>query len=768
MSTTTITNIKYTVIVFIALIVLSVNAAAPVLDGFAIDWGRVGKTITIKGTNFGTATPTVWVDGVEGATIYLSDTMKCFTMYGSPTARQWTISVSNPAGEMSNSLVLFAAGVDPDLFYQINDVYYLVGDFEQVGRGLFEVSRYGGGNLYPVTYINSTHMKFFMNTDLVQSYFVLFYGSYTEGAYNAGGQYAPVILASSFTPTGLTINGFLYSAQTTIKTGNPAADCEITSQTYYILSCVPKPTSLLNPTIQFQVTQSSGKQTTMPFIFTSLNGFVNDANNKCILSVTNFNFVPNSPLIGGISDAPITPIYKSDSEVKFSYPADAKCGYAFILSGGNRLTNNLIVCPRPLFFSVDMPSDANGYVLTVNGVYLYPYMNDPNTLTQTLFFTYTYADGVTNVCPPNVVWQPSDSSYIFTCTISRPNSFIFYVNTTTGDSNRFQFGNTPIITNASPTDYLVPGVVTITGKFFYEYQLLVTIGATPCSQATAVSSTKITCMFPSNVTVFNFNNPLAVEVSSEGNVGSEAVFLYNRPNPVITGATSITYSILGNVTITGSFFYSTNPIYVSIGDKECVVKGVNVVGTEITCTFPSTASPNGFVSPLNVHVSIDNTYNATAAVFNYFRLNPIITSSTSTTYGTPGQVTITGNFFSSKGLVVSIDGTPCTSPTVIGVTQIVCTFSSNTVVSNFKTPLAITVKDSLYTVTNSVFYYVRPNPVVSGATPTKYLSAGQVTITGKYFISPDSLSVTIGASICSSPSIISQDTITCQYQSDVA
>ncbi|KAF2068216.1 hypothetical protein CYY_010459, partial [Polysphondylium violaceum] len=757
------------VIVFFAFIVLSVNAVAPVIDSLILSWGRVGKTISIIGSNFGTETPTVWVDGLPAATNHISDTVKSFTMYGSDTARQWTISVSNLVDEMSNSLVLFAGGTNPDQFYQINEKYFIVGDFGQIPlKDSLKVTR-NGNDFYGVTYINSTHMSFNLILDLAQSPFKLYYGSYLEGTYNTPGQYAPVIDSSAFTNQGLSIGGYVFNQQTVVKTGSTfTSTCKITTQTVINIYCVPEARSLLNPVNQFQVTLFTGKQTTIPVTFTHLQSFLNDINNICILKLAGFQNNLGLPTqIDGLGTvSAISASLVSISEIKFTYPLDAKCGYAFVFAGTTRLTNNMLLCPRSVISTVDAPRADNGYVLTVNGYFMNPYLFDPTSTlqVQALTFSYVYADGITHFCPvTQVVWQPSNSSYTLTCTIGTPKAFKFYINSTVAESNFFLVGKDPIVISATPTDYLVPGVVTIIGDLFTS-QPKVKIGNVECIPATLVNNTMITCMFPSNVAVSNFKNPLSVQVSLDLGFTSNAfVFLYNRPNPVITGATSTIYGIAGKVTVTGFYFYSENPVFVSIGGVECLFQSGNGDGTGIVCTFPSTAgSQYDYDTPLSVHVSIDNTYNATTAVFYYFRPNPIITSSTSTTYGTPGQVTITGNFFSSKGLVVSIDGTPCTSPTVIGVTQIVCTFSSNTVVSNFKTPLAITVKDSLYTVTNSVFYYVRPNPVVSSATPTKYLSAGQVTITGKYFSYPDSLSVTIGASICSSP-VASQDgnTITC-------
>ncbi|KAF2068863.1 hypothetical protein CYY_009816, partial [Polysphondylium violaceum] len=310
------------------------------------------------------------------------------------------------------------------------------------------------------------------------------------------------------------------------------------------------------------------------------------------------------------------------------------------------------------------------------------------------------------------------------------------------------------------------GKVTISGSYFAPPKnLVVTIGGTQCTLPSVSSDgTSIICSFSADVTVGDFRDPLPVTVVIDTIfTDTKSVFYYNRPNPTITAATSIKYDVPGLVTITGTYFASTNLI-VKIGGGPCTGPVVNSE-TELVCTFQSNVVVSDFKDSLVVSVSVDSV-SGSAPVFKYIRPNPIISSATSLVYKAPGQVTISGNYFASDNLIVTIGGNPCSSPVVSqGGNQLTCQFQADVVVSNFVTPLLVFISVDSFTSSNDVFYYTRPNPVITSATSTVYGVPGIVTITGTYFDS-DNLLVKIGTLECTS-AVVSQtkDSIVCSYPS---
>ncbi|KAF2068182.1 hypothetical protein CYY_010492, partial [Polysphondylium violaceum] len=745
--------IKTTPFIFfyiIASFVLCVNAVPPTITSLSRVWGKINADLTITGSNFGSSTPPVWVNNVQG-TSTASSTSAVFTMFGTSPDKTYNIQVSNPANEKSNTLTYYYADIVD--FYQNNKIFYMLGDFEMIpDKTILRMKPNSGTTFYPITYINNTHLSLPMveelNGDIIWVNFVNYYGNdpYGGGAVS----FSPVVSAYYFTVDGLAITGFKYIPNTVIQMED-SVNCELLSQTIYGMQCAPPPLSLANPVTQFIVQYPTGKKTSIPISFTPLTGFNNIADNKTVLSVTNFDTSALSIKINGLSATPITSSLTKSNEITFTYPINAQCGYTFVSSGVSRITNNLLVCPNPVFDSISKPFESS-LQLIVRGYFMNPIIY--NIGVGGVSYNYQYDDGVEvpSDCIQNMIFDPSDSSYTFTCTLPDLRPFNFIAKTLTGYTNVFYFGYYPIITSATSTNYLFQGVVTITGSRFTNFDLSTSIGGAPCTSPAVVAntgSTKITCVFESNVLVSNFKQPLPVTVSTRnGFESTAAVFRYNRPDPIISSVTSANYGTPSGITISGLYLFS-DVLYISIGGVECELLTVNAEGTKILCNFPSTASPNGYTAPLQVHVSVEHTYNTTAPLFYYLRPIPVVTGSTSTTYGIAGVITVFGNYFTPPpptSLQVIIGGTQCASPTVVSETMIACVFSSNVVVSNFKTPLPVTVTiDSRYTTSNSVFYYIRPNPVVSSATPTKYLSAGQVTITGKYFSYPDSLSVTIGA-----------------------
>ncbi|KAF2077901.1 hypothetical protein CYY_000779 [Polysphondylium violaceum] len=231
--------------------------------------------------------------------------------------------------------------------------------------------------------------------------------------------------------------------------------------------------------------------------------------------------------------------------------------------------------------------------------------------------------------------------------------------------------------------------------------------------------------------------------------------------PTITGVSKTDYKVPGVITITGSAFSSLD-LTVLIGGSQCVNPVVQGDGLQMTCTFGSDVTVVDFSKPLEVFVSIGSTYNDKKSLFYYNRPTPTISSSTRTYFGVPGTVTITGTYLYSTNLVVTIGGSPCTSPlSAPDGNSIACQFDSSVILT---IPLEVSVTiDSTYTAKNSVFYYELTTPTLVGSTSTVYGTSGLVTITGTSFYN-FGLVVTIGGATCSTP-IASEDNkeITCQF-----
>ncbi|KAF2071676.1 hypothetical protein CYY_007009 [Polysphondylium violaceum] len=301
----------------------------------------------------------------------------------------------------------------------------------------------------------------------------------------------------------------------------------------------------------------------------------------------------------------------------------------------------------------------------------------------------------------------------------------------------------PTIASSTQTIYGKPGIITITGSAFYNFDLVVEIGSSPCRSAVASQDNKhITCRFESDVAVPEISVPLEVLVSIDTNyVTKEKVFYYAEPTHVlITSSTSTTYGVPGIVTLTGTNFIGQDLI-VTIGNSPCSSPVTSQDKTLLTCYFKSDVKVLDIQSPLDVFVSVEPDYNATSSVFYYTLPLPTILSSTSTFYGLPATITITGTSFFNFDLIVNIGGS-----------------------SRYVSVLINTD----YKVKKAIFYYTKPIQVsISSSSSTKYGVPGVVTITGNNFIN-DQLLVKIGGSECTD-ALASSDSkqLTCNFKSDI-
>ncbi|KAF2075419.1 hypothetical protein CYY_003298, partial [Polysphondylium violaceum] len=328
---------------------------------------------------------------------------------------------------------------------------------------------------------------------------------------------------------------------------------------------------------------------------------------------------------------------------------------------------------------------------------------------------------------------------------------------------------TPTITSTTSTEYGKTGTVTITGTNFYgNFGISVSIGGSTCGTPVASQDkTQITCQF-SSVTVTDIKKPLEVSVTVAATYNAKnSVFYYTLPIATITSSTSTIYETAGLVTITGTSFYNFD-LVVSIGGATCNNAVASQDNTQVTCQFSSSVIVTDILAPLEVSISVNSVVTKNS-VFYYTLPTPVISSSKSTVYGTPGLVTITGTSFYNFGLVVTIGGSTCSTPMASQDNkEITCQFSSSVTVTDISAPLEISVTiASKYNAKKSVFYYTLATPTIVSSTSTVYKTAGLVTITGTNFYN-FGLAVKIGGAVCGTPNV-SQDNkeITCQFSSSV-
>ncbi|KAF2069558.1 hypothetical protein CYY_009123, partial [Polysphondylium violaceum] len=749
-------------------------------------FGSAFASITIHGSNFGSNTPTCWVSGVSHTTTNRGDTAKSLSITGpgidGGARKQYQISCQSPAGEMSN--VLNYGIVYPKIndFYQINTDYYMLGDWVGIPMKnmLAATPSDTTTGLSHITYLNDTHLTYKMTYDIARNAGGQF-GFYDENSGSVSVYYVttfgPVVSTHTFSTTELSLTGYLYTAYTSITTGSGDTACPLSSQAALTLVCRPEPASLVDPVLKYTVrhTPPSGpvRVNTMAFSFTPFTGATNLADGLTAnMAVTGFS--ASTPVIYGLGATPITPTATSASQITFKYPLNYQCGYAFVASGTTRITNNKLICPTPKILSIiTKPDDTNNKVVTFKGNFLSPTLyNSPG---NGVYFTAQMGDSSAASCG-NVVtnWNAADSTYTVSCRVLQAYTFKLVAGTSVGLQHSVLVGYNPTITKATSTYYLAPGQVTITGTSFANFNLKVQIGGKTCGSPFAgPGGTTLVCSFASDVVVSNFKTPLTVTVSVETTyTSSNDVFLYNQPQPVITTASPTSYGVPGTVTIVGQYLFTTDPITVTIGGVACTNPIVNTQGTQITCSFPSTAAPGDYKTKLSVFVGFESIFGASNSVFLYNRPNPVLTSASSTTFGTAGKVTIVGQYFSfsiAANTVVTIGGDACTSPALTGDTQIVCSFASTLAVSNYNTLLDVKVTlDTTYTATKALFKYIRPNPTLSTVSSTTYDKPGLVTIIGKYFSPSSTIAVTIGGAACTSPQRTGDTQIVCSFDSSVA
>ncbi|KAF2070098.1 hypothetical protein CYY_008582 [Polysphondylium violaceum] len=766
---------------FLNLFILCV-VGAPVINKIVPSWGELKGTVTIQGSGFG-ASPTVQANGQYNCiTSYVSDTLiKCAlttTISPTPDTANFVV-IANFAG--SNSV---AYGV---VFYsfsgQNNNIFTINGDFLNIPNkspGMILVKNVAETLTIAVSYSRNV-LSFPLDKSIVEDGQFNLIDDTTNGVVlHLTPQFSPVVNEVIYFAKRIVIDGYLFTASTAVTTSVSDA-CTDPAWTPVGFACTPIPSFFKSTALNYKITQN-GLTTTMTYNLRDLSSFLNDPNSDtATLFVQNYNPGAGVITIGGFTLIPFSPTSITNvglpggTHFNIQYPPNAQCGDAFISGDPNfqypRISTSISACPTPVIQnSLQYPNNNNNYYLAFQGKFLNNYFSE--TQTQAMTYTILYGDGTTAPCD-FVNQEITNSIYTTTCQIPAPvspSAFKLTATTNTLASSTYYVGYQPIVNTITKTDYMIPGFVTITGVGFSSFDLIVAIGGSVCANPTVSDEGRqINCEFASDVPVIDFNDPLEVKVSVNSvDIGVNSIFLYNRPTPIISKTTPLSYNTTGQITISGTFLYS-NALSVKIASYPCDNPVSNEDGESITCNLNSIITVVDINVPLEVLVTIEGTYIAKDDVFYFVLEHPTIISATSTVYGVSGMVTITGTNIFPFGLAVQIGGSPCTTIIVTeNPNTVTCQFGSGVPITDINSPLTVIVSmNTIYKASAPAFFYTLQNPTVSSATSVVYGTPGIVTITGTLFYN-FGLVVTIGGSTCGTP-LASQDTkeVTCIFNSDV-
>ncbi|KAF2068756.1 hypothetical protein CYY_009922 [Polysphondylium violaceum] len=753
----------------------------PTISKILPSWGSLYNTITIQGSGFGLS-PTVQANGLYNCMpSFVSDTLiKCAFTGTVPqlSIANFVVNANSiTSAPQAYNIVIFT------VYEQNNNIFIFHGDFINIPNktpGMILVKNVADTLNTTVSYSRNA-LSFSLDRSIVEDGHLILIDGTTNGVVlSQTPQFAPVVNLVSLFASRIVIDGYLFRASTAVTTSESDA-CTDPAWTPDSFACTPIPSFFKSTTLTFKITQN-GFTTTISYNLRDLT-FLNDPNSDtATLFVQNYNPAANIITISGFTPIPFSPTSITNvslpggTHFNIRYPPNSQCGDAFISGDPNaqypRITISISACPTPVIQnSIQYPTNRNNFYLTFQGKFLNNFFSQ--TQSQAMTYKILYGDGTTAPC--TFVQQENDANSIYTTTCQipepvSPSAFKLTATTNTLASSTFYVGYQPIVNTITKTDYMTPSFVTITGVGFSSFDLIVAIGGSMCvNPIVSDEGRQIKCQFASDVPVIDFNDPLQVKVSVNlVDIGINSIFLYNRPNPIITKTSPLTYNTTGQITITGTFLYS-NELSVKIANYPCDNPVSNEDGKSITCNLNYVITVVDINVPLEVLVTIEGAYIAKDYIFYYVLQPPTIIKATSTVYAVSGTVTITGTNIFPFGLVVQIGGSPCNTPVVSeSPNTVTCQFGSNVPVTDINSPLIVMVSmNTIYKGSAPAFVYTLQNPTVSSATSVVYGTPGTVTIRGTLFYN-FGLVVTIGGSTCGTP-LASQDTkeVTCTFKSDV-
>ena len=292
----------------------------------------------------------------------------------------------------------------------------------------------------------------------------------------------------------------------------------------------------------------------------------------------------------------------------------------------------------------------------------------------------------------------------------------------TASLDGFTYIPPPTITSFSPAIAATGALITITGTNF-EATSAITLGGTPVTSFTIVSSTSIVAIVGSGSTG-------ALSLTTPGGTASLNGFTF-IPAPIITSFTPTAAATGALITITGNNFEATSAItlggtpvtsFTVVSSTSIVAKiGSGSTGALSLTTPGGTASLNGFT----------------------FIPAPTITSFAPTAAPTGALITITGSNFEGTS-AITLGGTPVTSFTIVSSTSIVAIVGSGSTG-------AVSLVTTGGSASRSGFIFI-PAPIITSFTPAAAPKGSIVTINGLNF--SGTFAITLGGTPVSSFKIL--------------
>jgi hypothetical protein len=316
-------------------------------------------------------------------------------------------------------------------------------------------------------------------------------------------------------------------------------------------------------------------------------------------------------------------------------------------------------------------------------------------------------------------------------------------------SSGYRYNAAPTLTAVSPSNGLAAGgqTLNVTGSNFISGATL-SIGGTPCTTSTWISSNQMTCVNPPmpggtyNLVVTNpdlQHDPL------------ENAFAYN--SFTITSVSPPRGKLAGGdlIAITGTDFPAD--AVVTIGGTPCASTAV-VSNTSIHCQVPASTA-----GPKDIMISSNSGGSATAPGAYIYDPFPTISSLSPASGRLTGGVSfnINGSGF-LNGAVARIGGVNCLTTTFVNATRLSCVPPAN-VAGAYDVEV---INPDTQSVVRSNGYTYNPVPTLTSVSPNNGRLEGltTITLTGTGFLS--GLSIRVGSDTCTSVSYINSTSASCR------
>jgi gliding motility-associated-like protein len=366
--------------------------------------------------------------------------------------------------------------------------------------------------------------------------------------------------------------------------------------------------------------------------------------------------------------------------------------------------------PPPTITSFTPTAAGTGTNLTITGTYL--------TSTFSLTLGGTPVSAFTVVSATTIIATVGSGS-TGAVSLTTPDG--------TASLDGFTYIPPPTITSFSPAIAATGALITITGTNF-EATSAITLGGTPVTSFTVVSSTSIVAKIGSGSTG-------ALSLTTPGGTASLNGFTF-IPAPIITSFTPTAAATGALITITGSNFEGASAItlggtsvtaFTVVSSTSIVAKiGSGSTGALSLTTPGGTARLNGFT----------------------FIPAPTITSFAPTAAPTGALITITGSNFEATS-AITLGGTSVTAFTVVSSTTIVAIVGSGSTGA-----LSLTTPGGTASLNGFIFI---PAPIIISFTPTAAATGALITITGNNFEATSA--ITLGGTPVTSFTVVSSTSI---------